>query len=233
MKRRRKQKLVSQSPKWMITFADLVTLILVFFILLFSMSNIDNLKFQALVESLKTENTFGNDSSVIEFESPASQSVQQKESKQLDDILVQVQSYLKENDLQDVITATRDERGVVLVLQEQVLFETGEADILKKGYPFLNELGQLFTTIPNDIKIEGYTDNRPIKTYRYPSNWELSTARASSVIRYFTSNYKIKPSRFSAIGYGDTKPVVPNTTAENLQKNRRVEIIISDPTVKG
>lgn len=91
-------------------------------------------------------------------------------------------------------------------------------------------MGALFTTIPNQIKIEGYTDNRPIKTYRYPSNWELSTARASSVIRYFIAHYDLKSEQFIAIGYGEAKPVVENTSEANMQKNRRVEIIISDPT---
>lgn len=162
MKRRRKR-YSAQSPKWMVTFADLVTLILVFFILLFSMSSVDNQKFQTVVNSL----TSGGSLASVE---------KSQQSQKLDSILAKVQDYLKENKLQNVITAKRDERGVVLILQEQVLFETGQADILKKGTPFLDELGRLFSTIPNDIKVEGHTDNRPIHTYRYPSNWELSAS---------------------------------------------------------
>ena len=236
MKRRKKVQHSSQSNKWMVTFADLVTLILVFFILLFSMSNIDNIKFKQLVNSLGLSESNGVNASIIEFESSSHPREKNNEkgvsnkSAELNRILLQVQQYLEKNNLQEVITANRDKRGVVLVLQEQMLFETGEAEILKKGYPFLNELGELFTTIPNQIKIEGYTDNRPIKTYRYPSNWELSTARASSVIRYFTANYDLKSEQFIAIGYGEAKPVVENTSEANMQKNRRVEIIISDPT---
>ncbi|MEI2388482.1 flagellar motor protein MotS [Priestia megaterium] len=215
MKRRRKR-YSAQSPKWMVTFADLVTLILVFFILLFSMSSVDNQKFQTVVNSL----TNGGSLASVE---------KSQQSQKLDNILAKVQDYLKENKLQNVITAKRDERGVALILQEQVLFETGQADILKKGTPFLDELGRLFSTIPNDIKVEGHTDNRPIHTYRYPSNWELSAARASGVIRYLTNHFSLSANRFEALGYGDTKPLVPNTSNGNLQKNRRVEIIISDP----
>ncbi len=201
----------------MVTFADLVTLILVFFILLFSMSSVDNQKFQTVVNSL------------THSDSLASVENKSQQSQKLDNILAKVQDYLQENKLQHVITAKRDERGVVLILQEQVLFETGQADILKRGTPFLDELGRLFSTIPNDIKVEGHTDNRPIHTYRYPSNWELSAARASGVIRYLTNHFSLSANRFEAIGYGDTKPLVPNTSNDNLQKNRRVEIIISDP----
>ncbi|MFS0903624.1 flagellar motor protein MotS [Priestia aryabhattai] len=216
MKRRRKR-YSAQSPKWMVTFADLVTLILVFFILLFSMSSVDNQKFQTVVNSLTRSDSLAS----VENKS--------QQSQKLDNILAKVQDYLQENKLQHVITAKRDERGVVLILQEQVLFETGQADILKRGTPFLDELGRLFSTIPNDIKVEGHTDNRPIHTYRYPSNWELSAARASGVIRYLTNHFSLSANRFEAIGYGDTKPLVPNTSNDNLQKNRRVEIIISDP----
>ncbi|MCM3770068.1 flagellar motor protein MotB [Priestia aryabhattai] len=201
----------------MVTFADLVTLILVFFILLFSMSSVDNQKFQTVVNSLTRSDSLAS----VENKS--------QQSQKLDNILAKVQDYLQENKLQHVITAKRDERGVVLILQEQVLFETGQADILKRGTPFLDELGRLFSTIPNDIKVEGHTDNRPIHTYRYPSNWELSAARASGVIRYLTNHFSLSANRFEAIGYGDTKPLVPNTSNDNLQKNRRVEIIISDP----
>ena len=79
------------------------------------------------------------------------------------------------------------------------------------------------------VKVEGHTDSRPISTYRYPSNWELSSARSSSVIRYLIENHGLDSTRFIAVGYGDTRPVVPNTSPENWQKNRRVEIVIMDP----
>ncbi|KIL77808.1 Flagellar motor rotation protein MotB [Bacillus badius] len=87
-------------------------------------------------------------------------------------------------------------------------------------------------TIPNLVKVEGHTDNRPIKNAIYPSNWELSSARAGSVIRFFVDDVGLEPDRFIAVGYGDTRPLAPNTSKENMQKNRRVQIIISDPTYK-
>ncbi|MFP3471258.1 OmpA family protein, partial [Micrococcus sp. SIMBA_144] len=99
--------------------------------------------------------------------------------------------------------------------------DSGEATVLEDAYPFLNKVADLLAGIPNFVKVEGHTDNRPIDTYRFPSNWELSSARASSVIRYLTRTENLDPTRFIAVGYGDTRPIAPNDTSENLQKNRR------------
>ncbi|WP_374054641.1 flagellar motor protein MotS [Rossellomorea sp. FM04394] len=240
MKRRRKQ--ASQptgAPKWMVTFSDLITLILVFFILLFSMSQIDIVKFRAIADSFQQRQILEFYPSVIPFENPSAEPEVEMEKmqtqsseqadKELKQLLADIQSYLNENKLSDVIVATRTERGVVLVLQEQALFASGEATVLEEAYPFLNKVGDLISRIPNFVKVEGHTDNRPINTYRFPSNWELSSARASSVIRYIIQTENLDPKRFIAVGYGDTRPIAPNDTRENLQKNRRVEVIITDP----
>ncbi|WP_406686437.1 flagellar motor protein MotS [Rossellomorea vietnamensis] len=237
MKRRRRP--ASQSPgapKWMVTFSDLITLILVFFILLFSMSQIDIVKFRTIADSFQQRQILEFYPSVIPFDNPSAEpKVESGESKgreaeqDLNSLLSNIQSYLKENELTDVVVATRSERGVVLVLQEQALFASGEATVLPDAYPFLDKVGGLLSEIPNFVKVEGHTDNRPINTYRFPSNWELSSARASSVVRYLITTEDLDPKRFIAVGYGDTRPVAPNDKVENLQKNRRVEVIITDP----
>ncbi len=246
MERRRQQNQDKGAPKWMVTFSDLMTLILVFFILLFSMSVVDATKFRAVAESFQQRAIFDFYPSIVPFENPAEdvevkrdpsddvndplRDFNKKENDYELDLLIQeVQEFLEENQLTEVISASRDDRGVVLVLQERTLFETGEAQILEGAKPFLTKVGGLLETIPNLVKVEGHTDSRPISTFRYPSNWELSGARASSVIRYLIEQNDIEPYRFLAIGYGDTRPVVPNTTVENLQTNRRVVIVISDP----
>ncbi|WP_226673585.1 flagellar motor protein MotS [Rossellomorea aquimaris] len=236
MKRRRRPASESKgAPRWMVTFSDLITLILVFFILLFSMSQIDIVKFRTIADSFQQRQILEFYPSVIPFDDPSaepemeSEDSQGKDDQDLNSLLSNIQSYLKENKLSDVIVATRTERGVVLVLQEQALFDSGEATVLEDAYPFLNKVGDLLAGIPNFVKVEGHTDNRPIDTYRFPSNWELSSARASSVIRYLTRTGDLDPTRFIAVGYGDTRPIAPNDTSENLQKNRRVEVIITDP----
>ncbi|SDZ28688.1 chemotaxis protein MotB [Evansella caseinilytica] len=251
-RRRQQQQSEKGSPKWMVTFSDLMTLILVFFILLFSMSVVDATKFQAIAESFQKRATFEFYPSLIPFDNPAEDREVKKDpfdeeadpfesylendeddpSRQLDELLYEVIEFLEANDLTETITATRDDRGVVLVLQEQVLFETGMANIIPDARPFLNKVGTLLTSIPNVVKVEGHTDSRPINTHQFPSNWELSGARASSVIRYLVENNDLDPSRFISVGYGDTRPVAPNTTDGNLQKNRRVVIVISDPMLE-
>ncbi len=243
--RRKKEKQIDKgAPKWMVTFSDLMTLILVFFILLFSMSAVDAQKFRAISESFQQRQIFDFLSSAIEFENPsngdgnAEQALDgnnefEPKPDEMEALLKEVQDFLKNNQLTDVISATRDDRGVVLVLQERTLFETGEAELLPEAIPFLSKVGTLLESIPNLVRVEGHTDSRPISTFRYPSNWELSAARASSVIRYLIDTYELDPARFISVGYGDTRPAVPNTSVENMQENRRVVIVISDPKYDG
>ncbi|MCY7748681.1 flagellar motor protein MotB [Bacillus inaquosorum] len=212
------------SSSWMVTFTDLITLILVFFILLFSMSQIDVQKFKAAVDSIQKEGGgLQPDQTSIE-KKDTSPAYAEKQEDQQDQLLKKVNTYIKDNHLK--ATAKRDERGVVLVLQEAVLFDTGEAKVLKNAETLLHQIAVLLQTIPNDIQVEGHTDSRNISTYRYPSNWELSAARASGVIQYFTSKENLPSKRFIAVGYADTKPVKDNKTNEHMKENRRVEIVI-------
>ncbi len=242
-KRRRKDR---GAPKWMVTYADMVTLILVFFILLFSMSQIDLEKFEALAESFRSSKIFEQSPSPIPMENPAEntdakqsglqmdesdekeeeQDTSEQDKDSADDLLRQVTAFLDKNDLNNVVTASQTEEGVVLTLQEKVLFDSGEADIIEDGEVLLDKVNILLNTISNDVRIEGHTDNRPISNYRFPSNWELSSARASRVVRYLIDNGDVEKDRFSAAGYGDTRPLVPNDSSANWAKNRRVEIVL-------
>ncbi|MEN2769171.1 flagellar motor protein MotS [Ornithinibacillus xuwenensis] len=240
------------APKWMVTYSDMVTLILVFFILLFSMSQIDASKFEAISESFRNRMIFDFSPSPVPMENPTENtsneekgqttnefevpSEDKKESESdveeaaqedsLHDLMQEVESYLDENNLNNFVSANRSERGVVLVLQDSILFDPGEAEILPSALPFLTKVGTLLSQIDNDIKVEGHTDNIPMSSYRYPSNWELSGARASSVVRFLVDENKLKDTRFSISGYGDTRPLAPNDNANNRSKNRRVEIVI-------
>ncbi|MBU8789140.1 MULTISPECIES: flagellar motor protein MotS [Bacillus] len=215
---RRKREAGRKSPSWMITFTDLITLILVFFILLFSMSQIDLQKFKTAVGSFQER---GDKKAAAEAGGGESMPGESE-----DDLLKKISGYIEKNRLSRLITAKRDERGVVLVLQEAVLFDSGKAEIKNQAYPLLHKMAVLFKSLPNQIDVEGHTDSRPISTYRFPSNWELSAARASTVIGYFTSKEKLDSSRFLAVGYADTKPVRDNRTESHMKENRRVEIVI-------
>ncbi|SER94892.1 chemotaxis protein MotB [Gracilibacillus ureilyticus] len=258
MKRRRiKQRSESKgAPKWMVTYSDMITLILVFFILLFTMSQIDAEKFKEVAVALRSSNIFDSMPAIMEEQTitddhatdvtknennqdpsdsleeiitdtvPSNNDVIREDKDTLDQLLAEVETYLKENNLNNVISATRTDQGVVLVLQENVLFDSGEAEVLDPAKPFLDKVSTLLSNISNQVRVEGHTDNRPISNFRFPSNWELSGARASSVIRYILETNEFDQSRFIAAGFGDTRPVAPNNSIENWSKNRRVEIVI-------
>jgi chemotaxis protein MotB len=124
------------------------------------------------------------------------------------------------------ITATFTKKGVLISLEDSILFNFGKAEINASGYPVLDKIATVIQSIRNPVRIEGHTDDIPISTWRFPSNWELSTARAVQVLKYFITAGKIEPQRLSAVGYGEAKPVSPNDTPENRAKNRRVEIVL-------
>ncbi|TCT19895.1 chemotaxis protein MotB [Melghiribacillus thermohalophilus] len=262
MSLKKKKKEQNNAPGWMVTYSDLMTLILVFFILLFSMSQIDAEKFTAVAESYRERVIFDFYPSVVPMENPSEKTTDirdegtfddistpsndytedrgqgngegagegEQEEDSLNELITEINQFLTDENLHHVITAVRTDRGVVLTLQEKVLFETGQAEIIDEGKPFLNKVSKLLENIPNHVRVEGHTDSRPINTYRYPSNWELSGARASSVIRYLLeAEEKLDPTRFQAVGYGDTRPVAENNSPENWRKNRRVEIVILEP----
>lgn len=251
MKRRKKNKNNGGSPKWMTTYSDMVTLILVFFILLYSMSTIDAQRFEAVSQSFQNRAIFDFLPSAVPHENQSNQeheddveipsgkkdedelkdldkqkTEEDKEEESFNSLIDEVETFLDNNELNDVITANRSEEGVVLVLQESILFETGEADILESAIPFLDQVGKFLEDMPNQVRVEGHTDSRPITNYRYPSNWELSAARAGTVIRYLTNEYDLQRERFFTVGYADTRPIAPNDSEKNWSKNRRVEIVI-------
>ncbi|MFB9973390.1 flagellar motor protein MotB [Allobacillus sp. SKP2-8] len=254
MNRKRRKPPKREAPMWMVTYSDMITLILVFFILLFSMSQIDAVKFKAVAESYQERVIFDFMPSAIEMDQPTENQENQLDPEEsdfqamipeeneeameneekmdstdeesLNELHEEVEQFLDQEELNGVISASRTDQGVVLVLQERVLFESGEAELIKEGFPFLEKVGVLLSNIPNNVKIEGHTDSRPINTYRFPSNWELSGARASSVVRFFVEDQELNPARFQASGYADTKPYVENNSSENMRLNRRVEITI-------
>ncbi|MEW6008570.1 MAG: OmpA family protein [Candidatus Omnitrophota bacterium] len=120
------------------------------------------------------------------------------------------------------------EKGLVVTFLAEILFDSGKAKIKKEAMPILDKVVNVVETVVPDLSIgvEGHTDNQPIKYSGWKSNWELSTARATSVIHYFIDEKGVEPSRLAAVGYGEFKPVTSNDTSEGRRKNRRVEIVI-------
>ena len=120
-----------------------------------------------------------------------------------------------------------DNRGVIIQLRENIIFESGKAEIIDKSKPVLNSINTLIATFPNDIVIEGHTDNIPISNYEYKNNWQLSSARALNVLEYFvTSKGQNHPKRFKSVAYGEYQPIAANNSDVNRALNRRVNILI-------
>jgi len=124
------------------------------------------------------------------------------------------------------IDASISKNGVTINLEGSVAFEPGIADINPRVFPALKGIGKLINKIPNAVRVEGHSDNIPISTPKFPSNWELSIARAVNVTKYLIEHANVSPLRLSAAGYGDSKPLIPNDTAKHRAKNRRVEIVL-------
>ncbi len=129
------------------------------------------------------------------------------------------------------ISIRRSERGIIMTLADKMLFESGEAALAMSAYPLLNKISAMINEIDVHVDIEGHTDDRPIRTDAYPSNWELSTARAVNVLRYFIAEGQVEPQKLSAVGLSKFHPVVPNISAGNRAMNRRVEIIFETETL--
>jgi chemotaxis protein MotB len=150
----------------------------------------------------------------------------QYELSNLEELKKEIDTKFENENMADSITTSIDTRGLVISLNNAILFGSGSADIKKENKFALKEIARIINELDNYIRIEGHTDNIPINTRVYPSNWELSTARASSVVRYFIEDCKVPPKKVSAVGYGEYKPIANNSTEKGRQKNRRIDIIV-------
>lgn len=222
--------------EWLGTYSDCVTLLLTFFVLLYSMSSVDAEKVQSISKAFSLMSGQAGDT-FLEYDLyEGSQPIIGGEGKSeeiLDTIegesqtmYKDVKDFLDENELNSIVSISEDERGVILKVKDNILFESGKATLIENSQEILNKINALISTLPNSIIIEGHTDNVPISNSNYPSNWELSTQRAVNVVRYFVEKNNQNPSRFSAAGYGEFKPDVENNSDENRARNRRVNILI-------
>lgn len=148
------------------------------------------------------------------------------DEEQLRRVMIDLAGYAKQKGLEDAIRMEIVERGLTINMTEKLMFNSGSAEILPEALPVLNEIVVQLKTVPNDISIEGHTDNIPIANDRFGSNWELSTARATNIVKYFVEQQGIAPNRVSASGYGEFRPITDNSTPEGRAANRRVVLIV-------
>jgi chemotaxis protein MotB len=225
------------APAWMVTFADMVTLLLTFFVLLLSFANTDAQKFKEMLGSLK--DAFGSQREEIgEFEDKKPEQfnvkpniIEEIENEKLS-FFREIQHLIKKKKLKGLTDIEMEKDGIRLRIRGKALFEIASAELSPNIFDLLTEIKKMLYKYDYTLVVEGHTDNVPIKSDIYPSNWELSAARAISVIRHFMEVLGVSPKRLMAVGYADTKPVVLNNTPENRAKNRRVEFKFEQTVLK-
>jgi len=210
------------TPAWMVTYADMVQLVLCFFIALFAFSQVDVEKFKQVASSLHM--VFSGNSGVLDGQSAVLE--RPWELPVLEQTYRELEQYIEQEGLGERVELIRDERGILLSFADQVLFELGKADLLPPSREVLQNVAKIISPLPNQVMVEGHTDDLPIQTAQFPSNWELSTARATGVVRFFIEECGISPQRLSAAGYGEWRPRFPNDSPEHRAKNRRVDVLI-------
>lgn len=251
--------------RWLVSYADFITVMMVFFIVLWTTARVDEGKFQELGQVVHmaffpsgnllpspglpgaggpgsgmsdqppTADEDVDELDPGEFRWPAADEMQvpgihpwtglpiSPEEAGLG-LVEQLPELIESGEM----SVVRTERGIVISLQNSVLFDSGSADIRPDAIPILIEVAQALRQVDNNVLVEGYTDNVPIRTAQFPSNWELSASRATNVLRFLVEGNNLDPDRFAAVGYGEYRNIYPNDTEANRQKNRRVDIVILD-----
>ncbi|GIN63748.1 motility protein B [Robertmurraya siralis] len=227
---------------WLIPYADILTLLLALFIVLFSMSTIDAQKLEQLSQAFNQAFTGGT--SILDYPNPmpeedaqALDDIEAEKNKEstaarieqleLENIQKKVNAYINENNLTDKLETSLTDEGLLLTIRDNVLFASGSAEVRQEDIHTANEISELLVmSPPRNIIISGHTDNVPISNPHFESNWELSVMRAINFMKIVLKNEKLDPAWFSAKGFGEFQPIASNDTSEGRAKNRRVEVLI-------
>ena len=227
------------AERWLLTYADLITLLMVFFVVLYSMSSADTTKFKLVSASLQQafnlEVLQGSaDAGINEGNplpaSPADTMISPSDVPQVAQIRNKVLAAIEGATQVPDVTVTVDREGVVIRLSGSYLFDSGRAELKPNSLAVLDAIATVIRPLENEVRIDGHTDSMPIDSPRYPTNWELSSARALAVTRYLNETDDVRAGRLIAAGFGEFRPLVPNDTRNNRAQNRRVEIHLLSST---
>jgi len=252
MARRRKRQLADTNnhDRWMVSYADFITLLMAFFVVMYSISSVNEGKYKTLSESLgeafSNNGQHGNEADPIQIgtmptaiqpislANPATTDVEErrelsdeilKERKQLSQVSGQFEQVLSPFIDDKLVAVKRNDYWIELEMNSEMLFLSGEAELSKKALPVLEKIAEVIKPLPNMIHVEGHTDNVPIDNLKFRSNWDLSSARATSVVHELVKE-NIDPLRLSAIGYGEFHPIADNKIEEGRFQNRRVVLVL-------
>jgi chemotaxis protein MotB len=237
--------------RWLVSYADFITLLFAFFVTMYSISRVDGKKLGSAVESLqralgsviavqasqREPGVFSGHVAPINFSlTPIEGKAPSAERESFQKLADEIHEGVKKisggkgeggtGNLESQIKFILEKRGLVIRISEHLFFDSGDASMRPEFVPLVNILAHAIEKIPNHVRVEGHTDNVPINTSKYPSNWELSTARATIIVRYLLGHFAFEPERLSATGYAEFRPVDSNKTVEGRLQNRRVDFII-------
>ncbi len=212
--------------KWLTTFNDLITLLMVFFVMLFAMGNMDVHRFQHFQNALQSAVGVLNPGEHAPIGIPAENSDNAPVDSATGNTSSDASEELRQLDDTQGLEAEYTNRGIQLILNDELLFASGSSRLTRQGVALLDKVVRIIAPLNRLVRVEGHTDNRPISTERYPSNWELSTARAVQVVKYLQKTGDIPARNLSAAGYGASKPRESNDSEIRRSRNRRVEIIL-------
>ncbi|MEX2446396.1 MAG: flagellar motor protein MotB [Dehalococcoidia bacterium] len=238
MSRRAKHVPSHADERWVISYADLVTLLFGFFILLYATANADVAKFDALSRSLAQAfnvpvNEGAGGGEILDGGSGIVPGGAVNDiSSDLEAIRQVVRQESERAGVPGQIVVSHEEDRIVIRLADNLLFASASADVRAGARPLLDIVGAALDETVNEVRVEGHTDTVPLATDRYPSNWELSSARATAVLRYLTDEVDVAPSRLFAAGFGEHRPIADNLTPEGRALNRRADIVVLYPSAR-
>jgi len=251
MARRKKEEEHINHERWLVSYADFITLLFAFFVVMYSISSVNEGKFRVLSDTLESVFTdpaksidpiqIGQLNRGVGTQSPEKDAVDSTPNaielpptpplpsedvvRTINDLSNQLSSTLADLIASDDVSIKKGEDWLELEIKSRILFPSGESRLATDAIPIIGKVADILRSSANPIQVEGFTDNQPINTPRFPSNWELSAARAASVV-HLLDRYGLPPARMSAIGYGEFKPIADNATEEGRQQNRRVVLVI-------
>lgn len=222
---------------WLVPYADILTLLLALFIVLFAVSQTDQKKVTEMAQAFSAAFHSGGPSMFNQAGPSASQTTTLpmedanqnyvRENQQLLEVKQEMDEYIQQNGLEEDLSTVLTEDGLLIRIKEKALFPSGSADLLPSSQALGKPIAGLLATISQRIVVSGHTDNVPISNERYPSNWDLSTARALNFMKFIMAQDNLDPARFSTVGYGEFRPAAGNDTEAGKAQNRRVEVLIS------
>jgi chemotaxis protein MotB len=236
--------------RWLVSYADFITLLFAVFVVLYAMGQSDKKKVEEVMQAIQqsfgmaTAGATAPKVNVIPSQTitiipslkpeikvtPAGRARSGQKSraaeKDFRQIKAAVEAYLVKQGAQSKVTLEITRRGLIVSLKEAGFFNSGQATIKPEAYELINTIAEVMTQYNNPLRVEGHTDNVPISTAQFPSNWELSTARATNGLRYLLKHYDIDPNKISATGFAEFRPIADNATVEGRAKNRRVDLVM-------